>query len=155
MEIQELRIGNWIESENDFFQIETLQSQNYWKFNGNIKNDIEIDFIDQNKNTYWCELKDINPIPITEEWLLRFGFEKKEKSNLYLISIHEFNLKKLCVYLDINNCTIAMVDYFSNLEKTELFPLNYKYIHQLQNLFYSITQTELQCKVETNGSTLE
>ena len=121
--LQELRIGNWIEFTaygNQFIQVDKL------------------DNLEEHHYSY---------IPITEEWLLKFGFEKyADKTNLYLISIHEFNLKKLCVYLDANDCTIAMVDYFSNLEKTELFPLNYKYIHQLQNLFYSITQTELQCK---------
>ena len=82
-------------------------------------------------------------IPINEEWLIKFGFNKKEKTNLYLISIHKFDLKKLCVYLDEKDCTIAMVDYFSNSERTELFPLNYQYVHQLQNLFYCLVGKEL------------
>lgn len=118
--LQELRIGNWIEFSaygSQFIQVDKL------------------DNLEEHHYSY---------IPITEEWLVKFGFVKKEKTNLYLISIHKFNLKKMCVYLDVNDCTIAMVDYFSNLEKSELFPLNYKYVHQLQNLYFALTQTELE-----------
>lgn len=70
------------------------------------------------------------PIPITEEWLLKFGF----------IQIHENNWQDV-------ECEI-MVDLFN--EKIYIISampwkqLNHiKYVHQLQNLYFALTNEEL------------
>ena len=134
MKVQELRIGNWIESDNDFFQIETLQSKNHWKFNGN-KGDIEINFIDKNKNTYYCELKYINPVPITEEWLVKFGFKKDKYYNTEFAEYRTSYEKDLFV----------LKENFEYLNYTNL-KCKLEFVHQLQNLYFALTQTELQIK---------
>lgn len=70
------------------------------------------------------------PIPITEEWLLKFGFEFFD-SGLY---------RKGDFYLPIkfNDYTVLKWKVF------EIAPV--KYIHQLQNLFFAITGEELTIK---------
>ena len=72
-------------------------------------------------------------IPLTEEWLLKFGFEKS-MSWTYVIEL-KGNLK-LVYYLGEKGWSIGFKSYsdFSNLE----------YVHQLQNLYFALTGEELK-----------
>ncbi len=73
---------------------------------------------------------DIQPIPITPEWLERLGFEK-------LKHIHE-GLIYSKDWLRLNsNC--AVTDYRGGGIDSRLI----KHIHQLQNLYFALTGTEL------------
>lgn len=84
------------------------------------------------------------PIPLTEEWLLKFGFEKSKK----LGALHEFEKDNL--QLIFNG-----VDYdaFLNSEEHGFGEIgtSIKYVHQLQNLFFALTGTELTLKNELEG----
>jgi hypothetical protein len=87
-----------------------------------------------------------SPIPITEEWLLKFGFTNIDNTNIYVKSMHKIGaekLKSLAVYIDENNYTIAIVDYYTGVEKTDLLHLDYEFVHQLQNLYFALTGEEL------------
>lgn len=70
------------------------------------------------------------PIPLTEEWLLMFGFEKT--------SLH---------YLKKNGIIIF---FLNNNEFCECFLgsiiVKIKHIHQLQNLYFALTGEELTLK---------
>ena len=81
------------------------------------------------------EFSEFQPIPLTEEWLLKFGFEKS-MSWTYVIEL-QGNLK-LVYYLGEKGWSIGFKAYsdFSNLE----------YVHQLQNLFFALTGEELTLK---------
>ena len=72
----------------------------------------------------------IKPIPLTEEWLLKFGYEKDG----------EFfdNETRLNFWTNKNTFNGILADW---ADKTigEV-----KYIHQLQNLYYALTGSELQ-----------
>jgi hypothetical protein len=71
----------------------------------------------------------IEPIPLTEEWLVKFGFERSEES--------------LCWSLDG-----FLFEYLDN----KIFPIfnrrEYclKHVHQLQNLYKALTGEELTIK---------
>ena len=69
------------------------------------------------------DISAIKPIPITEEWLIKFGFKKLGKDTFYLgaIKIHKRNRGFVIAkrYVDI------------------------LYIHQLQNLYFALTGKEL------------
>ena len=91
----------------------------------------------------------VSPIPLTEEWLLKFGFDNIDTTNIYVKSMHKIGaekLKSLAVYIDENNYTVAIVDYYTGVEKTGLLHLDYKYVHQLQNLYFALTGEELTVK---------
>lgn len=91
----------------------------------------------------------VSPIPLTEEWLLKFGFDNIDTTNIYVKSMHKIGaekLKSLAVYIDENNYTVAIVDYYTGVEKTDLLHLDYKYVHQLQNLYFALTGEELTVK---------
>ena len=76
---------------------------------------------------------DFDSIPLTEEWLLKFGFQKS-MSWTYVVELNG-NLK-LVYYLGEKGWSIGFKSYsdFSNLE----------YVHQLQNLYFALTGEELK-----------
>lgn len=75
------------------------------------------------------------PIPITEEWLLDFGFEiltdktKGFKSNSYTYT------KGISFIVHLND-ELLSVNFWQGNEK--------KYVHQLQNLFFVLTGKKLE-----------
>lgn len=76
------------------------------------------------------ELDDIDPIPLTEEWLLRMGFSKL--AGLYTI------------YTDA--CEFVFnEDHISIVVEGQWLPLNHiNQVHQLQNLFFCLCGKELE-----------
>lgn len=101
------------------------------------------------KNGTWSNpYYQVVPIRLTKEWLIKFGFAK-DSSNIYVIKMHDTGgpkLKCLAVYLDENNYTVAIVDYYTGIEKTDLLHLDYNYVHELQNLYFILTGQELILK---------
>lgn len=85
----------------------------------------------------WIYLKNenINPIPLTKEWLLKFGF----KHNTEYIFIHEnfnaahfkFKIKKY----SNNDCLVL------NCKTTV------RYVHELQNIYFAIMRNELTLNI--------
>ena len=74
--------------------------------------------------------EDLEPIPLTEEWLIKLGFH--EVLGVYAGYGREINLKLVDGYWDA---------YFKGKYVSVI-----KHVHQLQNLFYSITGHELTLK---------
>ena len=74
----------------------------------------------------------VRPIPLTEEWLLRLGFEKKQKTPALTV----FNKDNFQVRFD-------PLDKFQFYIKGRYLNLNH--VHQLQNLYFALTNTELEC----------
>ena len=73
------------------------------------------------------------PIPITEEWLLKFGFFKY--NNAYVLEKTNENIMnfKFSIWSDFT---------YNSSE----FPVELKYAHQLQNLYFALTGTHLKLK---------
>ncbi len=121
MKANELRIWNWVQREDKTFQVD----------GGDIK-----------AMQDWQKLEDeksvICPIPLTEEWLLKFGFEKSDNTPFYDYFVLEFGIG-LCydVYSD---------SYFLAYQKNHYTKTNIKYVHQLQNLYFALTNEELTIK---------
>ncbi|HMR90255.1 MAG TPA: hypothetical protein PKD51_18965 [Saprospiraceae bacterium] len=74
------------------------------------------------------------PIPITEEWLLKFGFESL-RDGWFMFS------EKGDIKFDISYITESNI-YFYCCGKTRTL----KFVHDVQNLYHALTQTELQIK---------
>jgi hypothetical protein len=71
-------------------------------------------------------LETLHRIPLTEEWLLKFGF----RSN------NGYPLKLLCGYIKIRNGV-----WFFKYNKLDI---ELQYVHQLQNLYFALTGKELE-----------
>lgn len=80
----------------------------------------------------------IKPIKLTEKWLIDFGFEKLDK-NKYVLSVTNKGVinayLKSDIKIEIGNCNGDSFDY-----------LKVSYVHQLQNLYHSLTGKELKVK---------
>ena len=73
------------------------------------------------------------PIPLTEEWLLKFGFDYDNETSTYSLLT---SLRKCDLCIDI---LLSDGEYF--WKYVEL-----KYVHQLQNLYFALTGNELEIK---------
>ena len=81
---------------------------------------------------------EFDPIPLTEEWLLKFGFEKDNYmgSVSYLKDGGGFYL--YCMVVGENKGKFFF--------ERKLDDRDIEYVHQLQNLYFALTNTELKQK---------
>ena len=88
-----------------------------------------------------AKYEDLEPIPLTEEWLLKFGFEKAKHSHgydCYIKDGFDFDVVShgrywvLAIYTD-ESCTDSL--YFAHGR--------FEYVHQFQNLYFALTGEEL------------
>lgn len=83
-------------------------------------------------------LENFEPIPLTEEWLLKFGFAPKNNSSPQTFhKIGQYNFK--------------VGKWKSNTSGISLICCNslgrhIDYVHQLQNLYFALTNEELTIK---------
>jgi hypothetical protein len=82
-----------------------------------------------------CDLESIQPIPLTEEWLLNFGFKK--------IGVN-FQLKSFCLWY--SSSEICYVWRFMNVWEIEGRKVCLNNVHQLQNFWFALTGEELTFK---------
>lgn len=130
MKVNELRIGNCINSLGQ--QFNDKNKFQGWK-NYVVKVDIETlknIFIENKEFEY-------SPIPLTEEWLLKFGFDKEEVTDgfEFVHCTSEFNIVVRLFY----------VDSFKAFQFNDM-DVYIKYVHQLQNLHFALTSEELIIK---------
>jgi hypothetical protein len=124
MDAKELRSGNYIlglyQNEEDDLINETI---------------CEFKFYNCYDNFYWVESKDgveeyigFKPIELTYQWLDKFGFEFKDAGDFgHYYSLEDFDLNQ---------------DY----QPIDFDCIEIKYVHQLQNVYFSLTGKELEIK---------
>jgi len=107
MEAKELRIGNLVQfTTGSIYKVDMLYN-------------------DFSSLLYWM------PIPLTEEWLLKFGFEIKQGrfGNEYWGKINLYTASNKKIVFCFDGCLKGI-----------------KYVHQLQNLYFALTGQELIIK---------
>ena len=128
MKANELRIGNWV-------------YQDY------VKENVTVSGLYESSDECWYNIhngesrgpiQSFKPIPLTEEWLIKFGFEDDNGE----------------IELQLGNYTGAYL-WFNNVSKQLrlvsgdgkfLSHDKLKYVHQLQNLYFALTGEELTIK---------
>lgn len=85
------------------------------------------------------------PIALSEDWLLKFGFKKQHSygsTNLWTIKIKGlcFSIYEIPPFREDKEKPgkWALVNHTLN------YDLHYKYVHQLQNLYFALTGEELK-----------
>lgn len=125
---RELRIGNWVynnegerDEEVDLSFFEFLSTEEY-----------DLDYYD--------------PIPLTEEWLLRFGFEKL----VFNSEVTGYGFEYLIALIEKDEyivvCDDMSVGTYSSGDFAHVIYPNKYHIHQLQNLYVALTGEELTIK---------
>jgi hypothetical protein len=115
MKASELRIGNYYDQFGNIHQV-----------NGTIISQLETAPVGQ----LWCK-----PIPLTEEWLLKFGWGKGEFDSEYVDNV---SLKQAILSYDVNAKVLCIITNQDVIEITHIH-----YVHQLQNLIHALTGEEL------------
>jgi hypothetical protein len=138
MKTSELMIGNYVtdgyyDSFKTIFEVESISEKG-----------INLSIEDDGR---WGEIADrwIEPeyrfdllfgIPLTEDWLLKFGFD------LINNEYHQSRNHELKLYWTVNKN--KMIPEFN--EKRFVTGYDFKYVHQLQNLYFILTGEELTIK---------
>ena len=132
MESKELRIGNLVLYKNNPIEVENIGEYyiNRTTYSGAPGEGGSWDDID---------LKEISPILITEQWLVKLGFRKDDRSNEYWT-----------FWILNNNWYISQSHHnepSAGVEKNNFYYgdsyIEVKSIHHLQNLYFSLTGKEL------------
>lgn len=144
MKANELRIGNWC-SDNAYED---------FKINSN-----HLGYLEKRE-----DIMRIHPIPLTEQWLLDFGFEKKDiikwNGNVYDYQPKDVFTEQIDFVKGDFIYRFETFTYSSGFEKgaeihfCEWFPKVYhhincpkiEHVHQLQNLYFALTGDELEVK---------
>lgn len=125
----ELRIGNLLFADEEILKLSEIK-QGYAKEPYDLCMEYESGMFGD------FNIEECAPIPLTEEWLLRFGFEQGFNTvpyffkkdfylQIYTYNAPAFHLK--CCHCGVIHNTI-------------------NYVHQLQNLYFALTNNELILK---------
>lgn len=126
IQANELRCGNLL----DYLIVDKFDERKEWYENATI--DHEDIRLCQESPEYFNKLS--KPIPLTEEWLLKFGFERMPTNSKYDYRLDNFHLN---VDPDLEN------GYW--VEGLGLMR-SFQYVNQLQNLYFAINGEELTIK---------
>ena len=133
IDARELRIGNYIQSKP--LSIPRLQISH----NGVMTvTGYGISVIESDTNG----TMGFETIPLTEEWLLKFGFEKEIDCGSEYWTIQIGNNLHLTISLEDNTAGIDL----NWKSQGSLIWMMVKHIHTLQNVYYSLTGEELEVK---------
>ena len=155
VEAKEFRIGNYVNISVDWGSVTEITG-------------FQIDeiFLSENKE-YKCKnyyksghievyLRDLSPIPLTEEILLKCGFNMIDKEGFKISQIKKdgiFSLEirgkyprdTMFIRFDVSENSILCE--LSLFEKNHRVYIDIKYLHQLQNLHFALTGKELDIKL--------
>ena len=128
MEAKELRIGNYVKDHLDRVQkVSETRSDAYICY---LSNGTKLKY----------KLNTTKPIPLTEDWLLKFGFEEKCSIKNRFINRADFELEfqgdKVAYCVWGGEDAPHLTQFFGHC----------KYVHQLQNLYFALTGEELTIK---------
>lgn len=122
MKANELRIRNVVNFSNKKWQIVSIHA------------DGSIRIMKENEFPQDIHVNFVVPIPLTEEWLLKFGFDK--------IRVREYEKGDMSIYC--GKKTISINVGFCNECGGYEIKVEIKYVHQLQNLYFALTGEELK-----------
>lgn len=130
MEAKELRIGNWVNIYDDYTSQVTGLTEN-----GKV-------WCVKRPTDEKCAWNQVNPIPLTEEWLRRLGLNVRQRE------------ADECTWLEFDFPVVEELvqssdgTYFFDCDSDTL---RIMYVHQLQNLYFSLTGEELTIKERVEG----
>jgi len=119
----ELRIGNVVTGKkNEYLRGAFITTQQEVIVKSITEFGINYDII---SNEVLYTFNDISHIPLTEEWLVKFGFSHEGEA-----------ISRLKLDTEFGEITINLKSLTANCQ----------YVHQLQNLHFALTQKELEIK---------
>jgi hypothetical protein len=115
MTANELRIGNYVKFGKLFKKVVEIAEEGFY-------------ILDKDGTTLKNTWADLQPIPLTKEWLLKFGFDGCTAPNK-------------CIKVGYNDDDFIHNQMSLMFKRNIIIKLNY--VHQLQNLYFALTGEEL------------
>jgi hypothetical protein len=143
MEAQELRTGNYLRTttqHREGFVVGIIPKIDWLKDDVGIIIHTKSDQNEECDINYECNV--LEPIPLTEEWLIKLGLKYITNNGSYAINIRDNDddddFGELCLY-DNLEVWLSLID--------DSYRINHiKFVHQLQNLYFALTGKELEIK---------
>lgn len=143
MNVKELMIGNWVEyTKYSHFPMQVVglgDDYVYLDFEGN-----QGDVFDPN-------IEDMQPIEVTEEFLLKNGFEKEKIHLFHRIYEVIFNLYVNSCHIIIDNHSNSVGRYWhchiDNSDCDSIGSFDFQYVHEFQNGIRLITKQDMDIKL--------
>lgn len=129
MDIRELRIGNHIRYGMDEYYQEVIVSE---------IQQFKIDSYNET-DSFYGESDNFHPIPLTKEWLIKFGFSCEAQPYWYDKYIKNYTHVLLTHKIELEHFDDNM---FIWIEGNTI--IHFYTVHQLQNFWKSITGVELE-----------
>jgi hypothetical protein len=142
IELKELRIGNLLEYKGELVQVTSLSC------------DIDDEYEEQicfvkfgastNEIGGWNRslVNDLKRIPLTPDWLVRLSFTRFANG--------AYHKDVMCTwrvwYDDLEKAATYCTDVYPELGHAVYLPIRIDYIHQLQNIYFTMTGEELTIK---------
>lgn len=125
MEAKQYRIGNWIYDieEQQNYQIEEICKLS----KDSLNQDLGIRY--RNGSIWSSSGHGYGPIPLTEEWLVKFGFSENKSTKDFF-----FNYL-ICLERQGNELFV--------INTNDKYQYKIEYVHQLQNIHFALTGEEL------------
>ena len=130
MKANELRLGNWVRIKNILTtsecQVESIGS------------------LQQAAGQLWS-IEELEPIPLTEEWLERFKFNQFDDSDFFI----PLGSDKSLILMNVRGYWYPRIQQEAEMSHQYIQEVNLNYIkhvHQLQNLYFALTGEELTIK---------
>mgnify|MGYP006147183623 CR=1 FL=1 len=146
MEAKDLRIGNLVTDEfyDSFKTIIEVESLNDKGINLEIEDDGNYPECAERWIEPYYRLDQLLGIPLTEEWLLKFGFKYNEEDEAFQDKIIHIENRDGDRYLPphIKERLEGCFGVWFNSSASMLIQ-DVKYVHQLQNLYFALTNKEL------------
>lgn len=148
MKANELRIGNLLSVGNYDVKVVEIHHLGVHVFD-----------LEETQDTWELFSDRIKPIPLTEEWLLKFGFKKypnlrdtfrQEYYDAFQLDIDEHTIISFSIPIGYNHNIRCNYDKsYRSEEKKQSYRV--KHVHQLQNLYFALTGEELTFKFEQDA----
>ena len=151
MKSNELRIGNFVlyNTYHDYIGAKNIKDKviNIESISNNGVN-LEISNYSHCPENYWIPFENITPVTLTEEWLIKLGFELWTTLKTYSIYTIELdNRYTLTLYVYSNKTNIYLFENFGceddDADSIKLGEYENYYVHQLQNIYFSLNNKEL------------
>lgn len=154
IEPKELRIGNYVKSGNLHCYINC--------FLGKYSMDLEVIGFDYTNDNHEANINDIEPIELTPEWLVNFGFAYKQRSSEYFNHKYYFkeignnngNKKYVEVTIlesghsEVTKYEVRLIHEYrwGDIKEARVFWSNELNVHTLQNLVFALSGNDLEIK---------
>jgi len=135
MKAEELRIGNYLDR-NGLMEVCKIDGMSHV---GKVR---IYDHVNKVYIQHTFDLDSFKPIPLTEEWLLKFGFECWDECNEDGYAVWVLHN----VIDGTSNFEVSLKDgkAYPSIDENCIYWGKEFHVHQLQNLIFALTGTELQ-----------